>query len=411
VADRGLPKDSFIPKNKAGAYGLGPMNTRQTVRKPPRLRLPKLDDFARFLPSFRLAARVPLRAALLFAFAATPALLPAAETGDAPNKKTSRTATTAQSVPLPDYPQVNLARGFEVVKNWPQRPRGAERGAIPSIAIHKDGNIWIHSRANPMVQVYAPDGRYLRGWMEEDKRAVPHGISFDAEGNVWLVDVGLHNLRKFTPDGKLLLTVGVTGQPGADAGHFNRPTGVAFAPNGEIFVADGYGNSRIVHLDSDGRFIKAWGTLGVEPGNFSLPHAIACDSKGRLYVADRNNVRIQVFDANGKLLDVWPSLLTPWNFHLTDKDELWVCGSSPMQWTAAHKHPALPLGCPPKDQVLARFDTTGRMLELHTFPKGEDHHEQAGDLNWFHAVALDHEGNLFAGDIIGKRVQKFARKR
>lgn len=348
---------------------------------------------------------------LLLALACTGGPLQAAETKASPKKEPPKPAATAESVPLPDYPRVNLANGFEVVKHWAQRPKGAQRAAVPSIALDKEGNIWIHTRANPMVQVYAPDGRYLRGWVEEDKRAVPHGICFDAEGNVWLVDVGLHNIRKFTPEGKLLLTLGVTGEAGNDESHFNRPTGIAFTPNGEIFVADGYGNSRIVHLDRNGRFVKAWGTLGVEPGNFSLPHAIACDSKGRLYVADRNNIRIQVFNTEGKLLEVWQNLVTPWSFYLTDKDELWVCGSSPMQWTVDPKYPTAPLGCPPKDQVLAKFDTTGRMLELHTFPKGEDDHEQAGDLNWFHAVALDREGNLFAGDIIGKRIQKFAKKR
>jgi sugar lactone lactonase YvrE len=202
----------------------------------------------------------------------------------------------------------------------------------------------------------------------------------------------------------------VTGEAATDERHFNRPTGIAFAPNGDIFIADGYGNSRIVHLDRDGRYKNAWGNLGVEPGNFSIPHAIAIDSKGRIYVADRNNVRIQVFNAEGKLLDVWSNLITPWGFFMTPQDELWVCGSSPMKWSVDPKYPTAPLGCPPKDQVLAKFNTSGKMLELHSFAKGEDAHEKPGDLNWFHAVALDQAGNLFVGDIIGKRVQKFARK-
>jgi hypothetical protein len=95
---------------------------------------------------------------------------------------------------------------------------------------------------------------------------------------------------------------------------------------------------------------------------------------------------------------------------MTPQDELWVCGSSPMGWSVDPKYPTAPLGCPPKDQVLAKFNTSGKMLELHSFAKGEDAHEKPGDLNWFHAVALDQAGNLFVGDIIGKRVQKFAKK-
>ncbi len=355
--------------------------------------------------SLSLAALVAL-----VALVGSGAALNGAEKKETQKKQSPKPSPTAESAPLPDYPRVNLAATYEVVKNWPERPKDAARAAVPSIALDKDGNVWIHTRANPMVQVYAPDGRYLRGWKEEDSRAVPHGIAFDGAGNVWLVDVGLHNVRKYTPEGKLLLTLGVTGEAGNDDKHFNRPTGIAFAPNGDIFIADGYGNSRIVRLDADGRYKNAWGTLGVEPGNFSLPHAVAVDSKGRVYVADRNNIRVQVFDADGKLLEVWPNLITPWGFYMTSSDELWVCGSSPMGWTVDSKYPTAPLGCPPKDQVLAKFDTGGKMLELHTFAKGEDDHEKPGDLNWFHAVAVDKSGSIFVGDIIGKRVQKFVRK-
>ena len=348
--------------------------------------------------------------ATLLALVCVTTVLQAADKRQSQRSGTLKHAPSAESAPLPDYPRVNLAATYEVVKNWPERPKGSPRAAVPSVALDKDGNVWIHTRANPMVQVYAPDGRYLHGWKEEDPRAVPHGIAFDADGNVWLVDVGLHNVRKYTPEGKLMLTLGVTGEAGTDEKHFNKPTGIAFAPNGDIFVADGYGNSRIVHLDSAGRYKKACGNLGVEPGNFSQPHAVAIDSKGRVYVADRNNIRIQVFDAEGKLLEVWPNLITPWGFYMTPADELWVCGSSPMGWSVDPKYPTAPLGCPPKDQVLAKFDTNGRMLELHTFAKGKDEQEMPGDLNWFHAVAVDREGSLFVGDIIGRRVQKFLRK-
>ena len=358
----------------------------------------------------RILVRRSLSCAALVAIMGFGVALEAADKKEAQKKQSPKPAATAEAVPLPDYPRVNLAATYEVVKSWPARPKEADRAAVPSIALDKDGNVWIHTRANPMVQVYAPDGRYLRGWKEEDSRAVPHGIAFDAQGNVWLVDVGLHNVRKYTPDGKLLLTLGVTGEAGNDDRHFNRPTGIAFAPDGDIFIADGYGNSRIVRLDREGNYKKAWGTLGVEPGNFSLPHAVAIDSKGRVYVADRNNIRVQVFDADGRLLEVWPNLITPWGFYMTPADELWVCGSSPMGWTVDPKYPTAPLGCPPKDQVLAKFNTSGKMLELHSFAKGEDEHEKPGDLNWFHAVAVDREGSLFVGDIIGKRVQKFVRK-
>ncbi len=314
-------------------------------------------------------------------------------------------ASTGTSVPA--YPRINLAPHYVVDPSWPQRPPDVPWGQMAGLAVDKQDNLWLHTRTNPAVQVYSSDGRYLKGWQEDNPNSVSHGIKFDREGHVWLVDVGLHTVRKFTPDRRLLMTLGTPGEPGEDEHHFNKPTDVAFAPNGDIFVSDGYGNSRVVRFNQHGRFINAWGQLGVAPGQFSIPHAVACDSKGRLYVADRNNVRIQVFNTRGKLLDVWPNILVPWGFWLSPKDELWVCGSSPMPWITDPKYPTAPLGCPPKDQLFVKFNRQGRVLQLWTLPKAEDGKEQPGELNWLHTIALDSKGNVYLGDIIGRRVQKF----
>jgi hypothetical protein len=315
-------------------------------------------------------------------------------------------SATAQTVP-PPYPRVNLAKGYLADPSWPQRPAEVPWGQMAGIAVDKQDNVWIYTRTNPTIQVYAPDGHYRFGWRAESTNSIAHFIRFDSEGNVWTADVGLHLVTKRSPDGRLLLTLGTEGQAGEDAHHFNKPTDMAFGPNGDIFVADGYGNNRVVHFDKHGRFIKAWGKLGIAPGQFSIPHSIGCDSKGRVYVADRNNVRVQVFDQRGKLLDVWQNVLTPWGIWISPKDEIWICGSSPMHWVTDPKYPTAPLGCPPKDQLFARFDTTGRVRELWTLPKGQDDHEQPGEVNWLHAIAFDSKGNVYLGDIIGKRVQKF----
>ncbi len=319
-------------------------------------------------------------------------------------------APTAEPIAAPVYPRVNLAPQYEVMPDWPARPAGIEWAGVPSIAVDAEDQVWVFNRKNPMVQVYASDGRYLRGWMEDNARSVPHALKFDREGNVWLVDAGLHVARKYDRSGRLLLVLGTLGEPGEDGTHFNRPTDIAFAPNGDIFVADGYGNNRIARFDATGRFIKAWGTMGVAAGQFSLPHAIAIDSTGRLYVADRNNVRIQIFDLEGRLLDVWANVLVPWGIWVSPKDEIWVCGSTPMPWRTDPKYPAAPLGCPPHDQLFMVFNPAGRVLQLTMIPKGEDGQEKPGQVNWLHAIALDRQGNIYAGDIIGKRVQKFMRK-
>jgi hypothetical protein len=316
-----------------------------------------------------------------------------------------QTASTAPNAPV--YPRVNLAPQYELVPDWPQRPAGVPWGQMPGIAIDREDNVWVYTRTNPVVQIYAADGRFLRSWTEANTNTVPHNIKLDRAGNVWLVDVGLHTVRKFSPEGRELLTLGTLSVPGEDPQHFFKPTDVAFAPNGDIYVADGYGNSRIVHFDRQGRYVNAWGTLGTEPGRFSIPHAITCDAKGRIYVADRNNVRIQVFNSRGRLQAVWPNIVVPWGFWTTPKDELWVCGSSPMPWLTDPKYPTAPLGCPPKDQICVRFNTDGRVLELWTLPKGEDGREKPGELNWLHAIAVDSQGSVYLGDIIGRRIQKF----
>ncbi|MBI5822378.1 MAG: 6-bladed beta-propeller [Verrucomicrobia bacterium] len=309
------------------------------------------------------------------------------------------------------YPRVNVSPWYEVAPNWPQRPPDVCCGAVPGVALDKVENVWIHTRTNMTVQVFAPDGRYLRGWERESTSCVAHYIRIDKEQNVWLADVGLHVVRKFSPDRKLLLTLGTPGVAGEDETHFYKPTDMTVAPNGDIFVSDGYGNSRIVRFDRNGRYITAWGKMGNKPGEFSLPHSIVCDSKGRLYVADRNNIRIQVFNADGKLLAVWKDLIVPWGLFVTPKDEIWVCGSSPMYWRVDPKYPKAPLGCPPKDQFVMKFNTDGKLLQLWTFPKAEDGQEKPGELNWLHGLAVDSKGNLYCGDIIGKRIQKFILKK
>lgn len=300
--------------------------------------------------------------------------------------------------------KLNVAVGYDVDPKWPQRPDSARWGDMPGVAVDANDNIYVFTRAEPPVQVYDPSGKYLRGWGSDIiKRA--HHVKIDPEGNVWLADIAYHTLSKCTPNGKLLMTLGTKGAAGRDQKHFDKPTDVAVTPAGDIFVADGYGNSRVVHFDKNGNYIKEWGELGSKPGQFNTVHAIAVDSRGRLYVADRNNARVQIFNQEGKLLDIWNNLIVPWGFHITKADEIWVCGSSPMQWRKTDQS----LGCPPKDQLFMKFNPDGKLLQLWSAPKGADGLERPGECNWVHAIAADSKGNLYVGDIIGKRAQKFVR--
>jgi DNA-binding beta-propeller fold protein YncE len=307
--------------------------------------------------------------------------------------------------PEPQYPHVNAATWYAVDPAWPQRPKDMPWGHVPGIALDKAECLWVFTRAKTPVQVYDPAGKLVRAWGENVFNS-PHGLRIAPDGTVWVTDVRNHLVMQFTPEGKLLKTLGTRGVPGCDRTHFNLPTDMAVTPTGEVFVADGYGNHRVVHFDRDGKFVKSWGKLGHKPGEFSIAHAIVRDSKGRLYVADRNNGRIQVFDENGTFLDQWPNLLVPWGLCITADDEIWACGSSPMAWAGDQAY----LSAPPKDQLVMRFAPSGKLLALWTLPMGKDGQERPGEVNWVHGMAVDSHGNFYLGEIMGQKVQKFVRQ-
>jgi sugar lactone lactonase YvrE len=303
--------------------------------------------------------------------------------------------------PLP-YLRLNSAVSYAVDPAWPERRKELVWGGMSGVAVDGQDNVWVLSRTNPFVQVYQADGKFLRSW-GDDLFSSPHKLVLDRQGNVWVTDTRQHVVMQCSPQGKLLRTLGTRGEPGCDERHFDKPTDMVVTPAGEVFISDGYGNARVVHYDREGKFVKSWGKLGIGPGEFNLPHAIAVDSQGRLYVADRNNARIQVFTRDATFLDEWRNLVVPCAFWMTKEDELWVCGSSPMTWRPEDNT----LGYPPKDQLFMKFNPAGKLLQLWSVPKGEDGKERPGDLNWVHGLAVDSKGNIYAVDVMGRRVQKF----
>ena len=303
----------------------------------------------------------------------------------------------------PNYPPEPTVVEYAADPAWPQRPAEfGPRAAVPGIAVDGEDRVWCLERCPVPVQVYTVQGELVKSWGQDQFKS-PHSLRFDVQGNVWITDHAAHVVKKFTPDGQLLLTLGTPGKPGEDESHFNGPTDTAITPAGDVFVSDGYGNRRVVHFDAQGKFVKAWGQYGSGPGQFCLPHQIVVDSRGILYVADRNAGRIHVFDQQGKALGEWNHLIMPWGLCITAADEIWACGSSPQAWFRDGSYP------PPKDAVFMRFSTDGRVRQLWTVPVAKEGQEKPGECNWLHAVAVDSQGNLYAGDILGKRVQKLVR--
>ncbi|MEZ5356094.1 MAG: 6-bladed beta-propeller [Bryobacteraceae bacterium] len=176
-----------------------------------------------------------------------------------------------------------------------------------SVAVGKGSTIYLLQRgekADPVIAVDSKTGKVLRSW-GKGMFEIPHSIRLDAKGNVWTVDAASSVVYQFTPEGKKLREIRVGGQPADHRSAFKGTADIAFAPDGRIFIADGYANARILEYSADGKRVREWGKHGVGPGEFYLPHGLTIDAKGTLYVADRENGRIQKFDLRGKYLGEW----------------------------------------------------------------------------------------------------------
>jgi DNA-binding beta-propeller fold protein YncE len=235
----------------------------------------------------------------------------------------------------------NLPNPYETVRNFGTLPDGRKWGSVSAIHVDPDGkHIWVGDRCganscagsnvNPIVKM-DPSGKVVQSF-GAGVILWPHGMDVDKQGNVWVVDARSataaelkqfpdakgkgHTVVKFSPQGKVLLTLGTPGETGNPPSHFTEPNDVLIAPDGSIFVAEAHNAQyldqdapnavgRISKFSADGKFIKSFGTYGYGPGQFRGAHSLAMDSKGRLFVADRGNRRIQILDQEGKHLDTW----------------------------------------------------------------------------------------------------------
>ena len=208
--------------------------------------------------------------------------------------------------------------GYHEVKDWPKLPAGVEFGEVPGVAVDSHGHVFVFHRpgrgfepeatellAKPAVLEFDADsGALLASW-GAGMFLVPHGITLDGDNNVWLTDVGMQQVFKFSHDGKLLLTLGQARVGGWDATHFNQPTDIAIRNDGSFYVSDGYVNSRVALFDRRGAQLGEWGWKGNGEGAFSNPHGLAFGPGGDIFVADRENSRVQIFDRDGVFKREW----------------------------------------------------------------------------------------------------------
>jgi DNA-binding beta-propeller fold protein YncE len=276
--------------------------------------------------------------------------------------------------------QRNSFPDYQPVAGWPQLPPKLKLGPVSAVAADSKDNIYVAHRGPKPILVFDRSGRFLRSWGDEHIKTV-HGLRIDPQGNIWVTDIGHHLVMKFNADGKLLLSLGKKGQAGDGAGEYDRPTDVAVAPTGAFYVADGYGNARILKYDRSGKLLKQWGTKGKGEGQFNLPHAICLDSRGRVFVGDRENNRIQIFDADGKYLDQWNESGAPYGLFLAG-ERLFVADGV-ANWVRV-------LG--PDGKTLGRWGQKG------TAP---------GQFQLPHMLCVDSRGDVYVAEVGNKRIQKF----
>ena len=302
---------------------------------------------------------------------------------------------------------------YEWVNTWPELTKTYQLSQPTGIGIDTNDHVFVFHRAgrkwttpfpdstisqNTILELDNESGKILHSW-GANYFIMPHGLTVDKENNIWVTDVALHQIFKFSHDGKLLMKLGVAKIPGNDSLHFDLPTDIAVADNGSFYVSDGYGNSRVVKFSSSGKYIKSWGTYGKKPGEFIIPHGIAIDRKQTLYVADRQNNRIQLFDTSGNFVkelknDAQVAQLP--SLTLDKADHLFAIDYDP------RKNPdSTVIG-----STIFTFDTA---------QQAKNHFGVTGTTNrttsWLHDIAIDSKGIIYAGDILGLQILQFKPKK
>jgi sugar lactone lactonase YvrE len=312
-------------------------------------------------------------------------------------------------------PRNDLPQPYQTTRDWGELPAGVKWAAVTAIEAAPDGSIYvIHrcfanscaNRPEAPILKYDAAGKLLTSWGAK-MFIFPHGASVDRDGNLWVTDargegsIG-HQVFKFSPDGKVLMTLGKAGVSGSTADLFDQPTDVLVAPNGDIFVTDSHRNgknNRVVRFTKDGKYIKEWGKKGSGRGELSEPHTIAMDSRGRLFVGDRENNRIQIFDQDGRYLDEWRQFGRPSGIVITRDDTIYVADSESGPDTGARELTGIKKG------IRIGSAKDGRVLAFI-----EDAESTAPDHSGAEGVGVDAQGNVYGGVVRRQMLERHVKK-
>ena len=288
-------------------------------------------------------------------------------------------------------PMARAQSKFEAVPELPYRvapdffkyPKGMVTGEAAGVAVNSKGHIYLFQRTKPMLTEYDAKGNFVQS-LGEGLFQHPHGLRIDDEDNLWTTDDGNHLVLKLSPSGSVMLVLGRINTPAEADWLFNKPADIAFGKNGEIYVADGYGNSRVIKFDRDGNYMTSWGKYGTAPGEFNLPHSVAVDREGRVYVGDRENQRIQIFDADGHFLKEWKGIGFPYGLVITADQHVWMTDGG-------------------YDRIV-ELNQDGKILGAF----GEPGHKP-GQMAWAHFMAMGPDQTIYVADVLNWRFQAFQR--
>ncbi len=317
----------------------------------------------------------------------------------------------AQAAPRNDLPQP-----YRTTRDWGQLPAGVTWAAVTAIEPAPDGTIFVvhrcvanscEGRTEPPILVFDKTGRLLRSF-GQGMFNFPHGGMVDGQGNLWMTDArgghGIgHQAIKLSPQGAVLMTLGTKGVSGSGPAHFDQPTDVVVAPNGDLFVSDSHRegkNNRVVHFTKDGKYLNEWGVKGAGPGQFSEPHTMAMDPRGRLFVGDRENNRIQIFDQQGTFLEEWRQFGRPSGIVITKDDTIYVADSeSGGRDTGAHELPGIKKG------IRIGSAKTGAVTAFI-----EDMEPLAVEHAGAEGVGVDADGNVYGGVVRRQMLERHVKK-
>jgi hypothetical protein len=283
---------------------------------------------------------------------------------------------------------------YRVLESWGELPPGMTYGDAAAVCVDSKDNVYVFTRGAQPVIVFDRNGRFLRSWGQDVGFTNPHGAAIGPDDLLYLTDDHGHTVRKCTPEGKLLMTIGTPNVPVPrfSGDPFNRCTHTALSPRGDIYVSDGYQNARVHKFSPDGKLLLSWGEPGTGPGQFNLVHNIACDDDGWVYVADRENHRVQVFDGKGGYQGQWNNLARPCGLFVSR-------GRSPLAFigelgpeTAATLTREVPNLGPRVTIVSAKGEI---LAYLGTQPIGEG----PGQFIAPHGVAVDSQGDIYVAEV------------